>query len=920
MKPQDLESKLEAFRRGLDRLHQVAGSRGEHREGGGVDAAYQELLTALEELGVAEEELRQQNEELASARAAVEAERRRYQDLFESTPDGYLVTDPAGVILEANRTAAALLGVRADLLRGKPIAVFVEPGRLKVFHGTLERLVAADKLDQWQVRLRPRHGEAFAASVSVAADRVPDGRIFRMRWMLRDVSERIRMEEALRRSEARYRQLAEVSPDAIFVLVDGRSVFVNQATVRLLGLERPEDLLGRPAMELVHPDDRDRAADVLRRILEQGQAEPFSEWRLLRPDGATVYVEAAAARIEYDGRPAIQGAARDITDRKRAEVALENAARFPAENPHPVLRLGADGTVMFANASATRLLEAAGCAAGGRAPEPWREAAAKALETGETGVRSAEHEGRVFAIVVVPVAEAGYVNLYGHDVTALKRAQEELRAARDQLEDQVAERTEDLARTIDALQAEVDLRQQAEEQLRESHEMLERMFSSIHLGVVHLDRDMNFVRVNRTYADGCGRPVEFFAGKNHFDLYPHEENEAIFCRVVETGEPYTVFAKPFVFPDGPDREVTYWDWTVAAVHDAEGEVSGVVFTLLDVTENERHRQGLLAERQRLYDVLNMIPAFVYLRDPSYRIRFANRQFEETFGPADGRSCFEVLHGRSEPCPRCLSTEVLEGGGAHTYEMTFINDRTYELHDHAFPDVDGSPLVLRLGVDITERRRLEAEIAEASRLERQRIGQDLHDTLGQQLTGIAFQSKALARKLTRRSDKEAEDAQQIADLVNQAIDQARSLARGLCPVELQAEGLMTALDEFATHVRKVYGVACVFECTEPVLIPDNTVATHVYQIAREAVTNALRHGDPKKVSIRLAGADGVVTLDVLDDGLGIAEDASEDSGMGLRIMKHRAAVIGGALRIESRPGHGATVTCTFRLPPVGSSDE
>ena len=117
--------------------------------------------------------------------------------------------------------------------------------------------------------------------------------------------------------------------------------------------------------------------------------------------------------------------------------------------------------------------------------------------------------------------------------------------------------------------------------------LLETILDSTHVHVVYLDRKFNFVWVNRAYAQACARPMDSFAGKNHFELYPHPENEAIFRRVVETGEPFYVEAKPFEFPDHPERGTTYWDWSLVPIQEAGGLVTGLVFTLTDVTPRRR---------------------------------------------------------------------------------------------------------------------------------------------------------------------------------------------------------------------------------------------------------------------------------------------------------------------------------------------
>lgn len=138
----------------------------------------------------------------------------------------------------------------------------------------------------------------------------------------------------------------------------------------------------------------------------------------------------------------------------------------------------------------------------------------------------------------------------------------------------------------------VTANRRAAEALRKSHQMLERIFETTHFGIVYLDKDFNFIRVNRAYAEGCKQRPEFFPGKNHFALFPHAENEAIFRRVVQTGETFSILAKPFEFPDQPERGTTYWDWTLHPLKDERGNVESLVFVLLDVTQTHRSMHAL----------------------------------------------------------------------------------------------------------------------------------------------------------------------------------------------------------------------------------------------------------------------------------------------------------------------------------------
>ncbi len=215
----------------------------------------------------------------------------------------------------------------------------------------------------------------------------------------------------------------------------------------------------------------------------------------------------------------------------------------------------------------------------------------------------------------------------------------------------------------------------------------------------------------------------------------------------------------------------------------------------------------------------------------------------------------------------------------------------------------------VSLDITQRRQLETQVLEIGSSTRQSIGQDLHDSLGQTLTGMAFMTKVLQRKLENASAKKG-DADEILRLALVAINQTRSLARGLCPVEFKAEGLMTALQEMANNCQQILGAQCRFECAGNVLLHDNTTASHLYHIAQEALSNAVRHGRARCVEIRLSEQDQTVTLSVHDDGKGIGEPGSRPGGMGLRIMDYRARVVGGSLSIRPKEPTGTVVTCTL----------
>jgi signal transduction histidine kinase len=252
------------------------------------------------------------------------------------------------------------------------------------------------------------------------------------------------------------------------------------------------------------------------------------------------------------------------------------------------------------------------------------------------------------------------------------------------------------------------------------------------------------------------------------------------------------------------------------------------------------------------------------------------------------------------------------------------------------EVEGRTVFAGIIRDISERRRLELEVLRIADEERRRIGQDLHDGLGQQLTGIGLIAKGLARRLEADESPWAEEAREVAQFVKEADEYARGLARGLVPVELEANGLAAALARLAATAERLFGITCTFEATgKDAGIAAVPHPTHLFRIAQEAVSNAFRHGRAGRVDITLSVGKERVRLRVHDDGVGFpdairaggsdtpATEAhggtvsapvrpDDNRGMGVRIMHYRARIAGGTLDIRPAVDVGTIVTCTILL--------
>jgi PAS domain S-box-containing protein len=221
-------------------------------------------------------------------------------------------------------------------------------------------------------------------------------------------------------------------------------------------------------------------------------------------------------------------------------------------------------------------------------------------------------------------------------------------------------------------------------------------------------------------------------------------------------------------------------------------------------------------------------------------------------------------------------------------------------------------------DITDRVMLEREVMQTGERESRRIAQDLHDGLGQLLAGTAHMAAALQKNLAVKSRPEGRQMNRILKAINEAIAQARDLSRGLHPVEPETNGLMVALQSLAVRIQSLFHVRCLFSCRRAVLIEDNTVATHLFRIAQEAVSNAIKHAKPRRIDIILTATPHRIHLAVRDNGAGMPARLRNKSGMGLRIMRHRAGIINGSLAIQKEPRGGTTILCTIPVPAPGLS--
>jgi PAS domain S-box-containing protein len=369
-----------------------------------------------------------------------------------------------------------------------------------------------------------------------------------------------------------------------------------------------------------------------------------------------------------------------------------------------------------------------------------------------------------------------------------------------------------------------------------------------------------------------------------------------------------------------DGHVVWFHCEAKMVRSDDGHpwfIQGVAF---DITELKQAEEALQQERNFVSAILNTVGTLIMVLDLDGRVVQFNRACEQTtgqrFDEVKGKHAWELFAGavdreRFKNAFRRMRVAHVDEAFEWHWQTGDAGLRLVSWSGTVLPDANGRVRhIIATGIDITESKRLEKAILEISAREERRIGQDLHDGLGQHLTGIAFMIKVLEQKLADKSNAEAADAAKIVRLVNEAIHKTRELSRGLLPVVSDASGLMSALEQYSLEVQDLFGLSCRFECDRPVLVFNETVANHLYRIAQEAVNNAIKHGDGKKLMITLSADGGGVALSIRDDGRGLP-DVRNSSGMGLHIMNYRAKMIGATLQVERCSEGGTVVTCKLQ---------
>lgn len=376
------------------------------------------------------------------------------------------------------------------------------------------------------------------------------------------------------------------------------------------------------------------------------------------------------------------------------------------------------------------------------------------------------------------------------------------------------------------------------------------------------------------------------------------------------------------------QQVPWWNLRkVLWIAGMLGVVALAAFAWVGVLRRRVHeqtgiiRQKLEAEatlKERYEDLFENANDIVYTHDLSGRLTSVNQAGEALLQRSRNdilsRNIIEFVAEEQQASARQWLDQVVKGAGPSTAEWDFIVPPAQRLR----LEISTRPIEQRgvmveiegMARDITERKRLEREILEISNREQRRIGHDLRDGVCQELAGIALMTATLADQLNEKGASEAPQGERISGLLNNVIRQTRGVARGLFPVRLEENGLVSALEELAANAGDVFKIQCQFSSASPPAPIDHDVSIHLYYIAHEAIANACKHGNASQVKITLEPHHDRFALHVRDDGRGFVVHGKAHAGMGIRIMQYRARVIGATLNLRSAPGSGTDVSCLF----------
>ncbi len=871
---------------------------------------------------------------------------------IHSAQNGILIIDAKRdehPIVFCNSAVEAMTGYKQDELLGRSCQVLL--GHDPEQQSDEQLQAAIQNASECQIVIRYIHEDGTRVWNELTISPVKDefGKSTHFLGILTDVTRYKESQDELERKKSLFEGILQGIPDALMLAnLDRKLTFCNPGVRKVFGYE-PEEMVGQSTSILYHNrEDYERQGEIR---FHRGAESHYVPVQLLlkRKNGEPFQGELIGTILKsQNGEPlGFLGLVRDVTERMESEAerqryyrvleALATGTRIDdllklvvqlAEEARPGM-LGSilllDETKQFLNTGYAASL-----------PAEYNEAI-NGVRIGE-GIGScgtAAYERR--QVIVQEIATHPYWKHYRHlaEAANLRACWSEPILSPDgeclgslamyfQEPQSPSSSDSELLKHSAQLAGIVLDRARAYDRVKRSEQRYRSLVETFNSIVWTTSADGQVVSRQSAWEEYTGQSFDQVYGDGWAQVIHPDDRQRIMGSWRKSFQSGTKFQTNGRLWNAKTKQYRYFDVYAVPIRDETGKILEWVGTTTDVHERRSAENALQIHEERLSLALRVTNDAIWDCDLVDGTVWWNEAYQKQFGrPVDTNNSWQWWIDRIHPADRTRIHDSIQafaagkGSPANRWseEYRFLRaDGSYaHIIDRALlaRDDQGKPVrMLGAMMDVTDRRALEKQVMKAASETQRTIGQDLHDGVGQELTGLAMLADSLTMGLGRMSLPQSQLAEKIGVGIERTLAQVRSLAKGMNPVDVDPRGLVSALAELSDHAHQLYGIKCSFACDECICIGDSETATQLFRIAQEAITNAVKHGKATSIKIELLQTDNSMELKIFDDGIGISEQHEIPKGTGMRTMRYRANVIGGELRVVAGGDRGTMVSCVL----------